>query len=304
MSTDVTLESPPEEKPKKEITRLSYSAVSTFRRCGEQFRLTRVIGLREQPSWASVGGRAAHAVTEARDLWREFGIDNEKPSEFGDALDVEIANEEKWTGVPKSEWKAGGRASKEWPDKQGEKWWRAEGPLMVGRWEQWLNSRPGMSIAQLPDGRPGVEVEVKGTLGGVEILGYVDRVLVSEHGPGAVDLKFGSKTPDNQEQNGLYGLMYEQMFGERLLWATFFMGRTGTATPPELLDRWYDGTLDPDYALAWKLIQEGSFLASPGQHCDFLCGVKPYCRLMGTNDKRLTYLPSPVLPGPRKGLES
>ena len=46
----------------------SYSQLETFMLCGEQFRLTRRVGIPEKPSVWLVGGSAFHTFTEHLDL--------------------------------------------------------------------------------------------------------------------------------------------------------------------------------------------------------------------------------------------
>lgn len=270
-----------------ELDHLSHSTFSTLSMCSEKFRLTKQVGLKEAPSWASVGGSAVHTTTENRDLLHHFGIvDSDTPLDFQDVLDKEVALQEQRTGVPKSEWKMSGRA----PNKQGESWWRMEGPPMVQRWTDWLDNT-GYSIWLTPDGEPGIEIELQGDLGGGPVTAFVDRVLVSDYGLGVVDLKSGTHTPDTALQLGTYAkLLSDRWPEEDFRWGAFFMNREGKCTPPEMLAQWRD-RLELDYSIAWQQIHAELFLPSPGRHCDYMCGVKEYCRLMG-NEKRLQYLPT------------
>lgn len=263
---------------------LSHSAAEQLARCGEQFRLRRVVRLAECPSWAQVGGSAAHSTTEAIDLKVDFGIDNGEPTDFNEALDKEIAEMEERSGHPKSEWKEAGRA----PNKLGEKWWREEGPRMVQGWRDWLN-HSGFTIWITPDGEPAVELGVRGEVGGGDALAFVDRVLGAGQGLMVVDLKFGTKEPQAMNQMGLYALLLADRFpGVQFPWATFYMARKYRSTPPESTDRWLrpeggTSSLDGDFARLRKIAEQDLFVPSVGSHCDYMCGVKEYCRLLGEN---------------------
>lgn len=272
-----------------DIKHLSYSSVNTLRRCGEQYRLVKVLGLKELPSWAQVGGSAVHHTTEARDLLYHFGIATGEPRNFNDALDLEIEKMQRLTDTDKADWKMSGRA----PNKLGEDWWRKEGPLMVERWETWL-LRTGYTIWISPDGEPGIEVSVEGELGGQKVVAYVDRVLVSDHGPGVVDLKSGTKTPDTSEQLGTYAKLLGVRYPDvRFGWGAYFMNREGKCTIPESMDRWIStDELDEYYRNTASIIQQELFTPNSGSHCDFMCGVKKYCRLKG-GPERLQFIPSP-----------
>lgn len=53
---------------------VSYSQYNEYVSCGEKFRLTRIVGVREDPAWWFAGGTAVHAATEAIDraLFEEY----------------------------------------------------------------------------------------------------------------------------------------------------------------------------------------------------------------------------------------
>jgi hypothetical protein len=46
----------------------SYSQLTEYMKCGESFRLSRRVGVKEQPSWWLPGGTAFHTATERYDL--------------------------------------------------------------------------------------------------------------------------------------------------------------------------------------------------------------------------------------------
>lgn len=51
-----------------EPAHLSYSTVNTYRMCGKQFQLAKVLRLEELPGLAAIGGNAVHVLSEKFDL--------------------------------------------------------------------------------------------------------------------------------------------------------------------------------------------------------------------------------------------
>jgi hypothetical protein len=50
---------------------LSYSQVDTLLGCGEKYRLTRIVGIEEDPAWYFIAGSAIHTATETIDKMLE-----------------------------------------------------------------------------------------------------------------------------------------------------------------------------------------------------------------------------------------
>lgn len=46
---------------------LSFSQLTTYLSCGEKYRLTRIVGVEEDPAWYFVGGSAVHSAADAID---------------------------------------------------------------------------------------------------------------------------------------------------------------------------------------------------------------------------------------------
>lgn len=57
-----------------ERTHISYSQYDQYVGCGEKFRLTRLVGVQEDPAIWFAGGTALHTATEAVDhhLFKEY----------------------------------------------------------------------------------------------------------------------------------------------------------------------------------------------------------------------------------------
>lgn len=57
-----------------DIPHISYSQYSEYVGCGERYRLTRLVGVKEDPAYWFAGGSALHEATEAIDkaLFEEY----------------------------------------------------------------------------------------------------------------------------------------------------------------------------------------------------------------------------------------
>lgn len=275
---------PSREAPKH----LSFSSLSTLADCQERFRLTRVIGIREAPSWATIGGSSAHAVTEAQDLYELCGIDNGKPRDFNEALALELEHQLKRNEITEDQVRVTGRKSAQWPDKENRKWWEVNGPAMVNRWRNWINSN-GYTLWVSPDGEPGVELELSEDVAGHGFKSFVDRVLLSTDNAIVItDLKFGARKPSSSKQLGWYALQLSRRFGVTSdLWGTYWFGREGGSSIPDHLNKYLDGRLDWEAEAAWDVIDRGKFLPSEGDHCNW-CGVRDHCWAKG-NDQWKPY---------------
>jgi hypothetical protein len=265
------------------LDHLSYSSVSTYSDCGEKFRLRKRKDIRRPPSWAAMGGRGYHKATEILDF-ADFGMGSTYYTNdakghhelFQDCFDAEIAEAEQ-SGVPREEWYVGGRQSKEWPDKENEKWWRHHGPGFVTAWRGWLQ-RSGWSIYLPPGGEPAIEIAYEVMIGGFAAVGYIDRVMESQGQLMIVDLKTG-REPHGHDQLRDYGVGLSRSVGwtsPTPEWGSFFLARQGGCTPPVRLVP-EDGELrDHVYRVALAGIRADVFLPNRGSMCKS-CDVKDYC---------------------------
>jgi hypothetical protein len=270
------------------LPHLSHSTLGCFA-CPKAFFLKKIVKLSPRPSVAAVGGKAAHALTECWDIegcpaWDLGQWEREALA----ILDAEIAKEESHSGVPQSEWRVGGRASKAWPDRETLDWWRATLPRMGQLYAAWRGTYEDWEIWITPDGEPAIELEIKVPLPGVDgvpYLCYIDRIFVCpESGALMVwDAKFGSMTPEDLTQLARYAMAVELRYGVRPAWGAIYKGRTG-----ELVPIFKDGkTLMPlahlpssvvaaDIADQWAIMNVGKYPAKPGRHCDW-CDVRDGC---------------------------
>lgn len=169
------------------MPRLSHSQLTSYMVCGEAYRLERRHELGGSISWALVGGKAFHSWTEVYDR----GI-HVPPSYFVQLLNEGVAADlasSRNSATTEAEIKPTGRASKEWPNKRDRAWWEHHGPIFCQQYIDWLESPTNELMGE--GSKFQVEMKVEGNLGGLDVLGFIDRLVVdSAFGkPVVVDLK-------------------------------------------------------------------------------------------------------------------
>jgi hypothetical protein len=223
------------------------------------------------------GGKAVHECTEYYDI---------KPEGFDP---VAVFNE-RWehnykmvdNGMP---WRAGGRATKAYPNKEDASWWLANGPKMVDYWIQ-FREESGWKIWDTPAGIPAIETEMNQTIKGVNIKAFLDRVMVAPSGELViVDIKTGAE-PKSQAQLGIYAVLVEKTFGVRPELGSYFMARTGELTTPVSLDRYTESRLGNQVKGFEIAVVNNIFIPAPGFMCG-TCSVNSSCYAVGGKDSHL-----------------
>lgn len=263
----------------KEISRLSYSSLSTYSECGQRWLLERGFGYGRSTWFATVAGSAIHNITEKMDLI-EIGHDpGEAPSfkdEFDRLLYIENSRD--------IEVKPSGRKLKDigkmgGPNKKDYDWWLVYGPQYVQNWQDWKDQMD-WQLAVMPDGTPGVEVAIRQPMAGRDYLGFIDRVYITPEGEVVVvDLKSGN-VPPSSLQLGSYRV---GLFREHDLmadWGTYWMASDGQLAGMKDLTRYTPEWVDEQYAMAWRGIEAGVFLPNVTSMCSG-CGVRDHCRAVG-----------------------
>ena len=271
---------------------LSVSQIHAIQENSWHWFLERVARVPQQPAWALVGGSAHHSLTEYLDHHAitddEWITDRAVMAElWNQYLDAQIAEEEERSEVPHSEWRASGRKSSQWPNKENEDFWRQEGVTFALNYMTWRLNNPSWEVAEL-DGQPAIEVEIGGTFtgAGLPLRGYIDRVFYNpstqEHM--VVDLKSGTRVPADTLQLGTYSLYLELKYGIRPRWGCFWMARTGaTSVPADLHQDWPHKRLEHEIRTAEKVIRSSALTCDAGgfapsssaaQYCYACTGIK------------------------------
>jgi len=257
---------------RKQLEHLSYSALNDLLSCGKKLELNRLVpGVPKKASMWLAGGLAVHAVTEEFDRCQAEGRWFDPAScwqtSFGEAID---RLKEQDPDVSK------------WRQKESMTDWMKLGPELCVAYFKW-RKETGWAIWRTPDGELAVELDTSGKLADcpIEIKQYVDRVFLLPTGqPFLVDLKTGSRQPENSLQFGTYRAGIEARYGTVVPQGAPFMNRKGR------LGRVHElGIYTPDYmgsvfAKADQQIKQGLLVASPGGHC-FFCDVSAACYATG-----------------------
>ena len=114
---------------------MSHSSLSTWLDCGERFYLERVAGAPQSKAWYLIGGSAFHTATE----WLDRGEMGDPTAAFLLAWNQQCGKE--LVGVDIATVRAGGKATKEWPNKEDQAWWLHHGPIMVAQYVAWRDAR-------------------------------------------------------------------------------------------------------------------------------------------------------------------
>ena len=249
---------------------VSYSQVTGWLNCGEQYRLQKLERVPEVGSWWSVGGTAVHSATEAYDrLWCIDGdTDGFNAQErFEDALEDAIANSRAADGF-------------DWRSSRGQEkdWWLEDGPRQVQGWIDWRNSS-GYRPLQLGD-TYAIEARVQADIGGISVLGYIDRLEVNPDGELVIlDLKSGSRKPSHKLQLQFYRLLIERSLGLQSTLGGYFMTRKAELVGPDPIPD--TSTLDRLVAGFVRARELDIYVPNPAGTLCGVCGVQRACYAVG-----------------------
>ena len=259
---------------------VSHSAMNTWLNCGWQYYLSRIVNVEEQPSYWLVGGKAVHEATEIYDLESDTTM-FDSTAVFNMRWDANFKESD--NGKP---FRAGGRATKAYPNKEDAQWWLDNGPKMVDFWVQFREDS-GWKLYELPTGKVSVETELNFEIQGVEVKGFLDCLMVSPEGElVVVDIKTSSKPPATNTQLGIYAILVEKILGVRPTKGAYFLARTGELTPPVPLDMYTENRFG-SWLNKFKLAVENDiFIPAPGFMCG-TCSVNTACYAVNGKDSHL-----------------
>lgn len=261
------------------VAHASYSSIDSWMQCGEKYRLTKVVGVLEEPAWWSVGGSAVHVATE----WYDLGAHDGESATFlfTTAFEEEVKKQAESTQTKPMTW----RSSRG----QDNHWWLENGPLMVQRWIEWREAT-GWHIAEIVAGVsdtgedeviPGVEVafEVEFNEGEPPLRGYIDRVFVTDAGERViVDLKTGSRKPAADMQLGYYKVGLELGYDIVSTIGGYWMARKNLGDQMEVvgLERYTPEFVGRFISGFHKARETGLYLPHVTSFCK-TCGVASHC---------------------------
>lgn len=191
----------------------------------------------------------------------------------------QIAEVEAKSGTNPTDWRKGGRASKENPDKENKAWWDVNGKRMffdfINAWQE-----SGFEIWVSPEGVPGIEIGFNNNFGTVPIKAFADAIVVDGNEVAVVDFKTGSYTPESSMQLGVYASLMELQFGFRPTKGYYYSARKAQFIQSPGLDRWTIPVLTDMFQKFDIGVKNDIFLPNIGMACS-TCGVKEYCYAVG-----------------------
>lgn len=254
----------------------SHSQLASVLRCGEQYRLERLVKPRppERPaSWLALG-TAAHSTLAQ---WEMSDRTIDPLDFFSTAYDTEIEelflkqpDINMWLKPPVTKSvETDIKNRKKLGFKQIQNY--IEDAITSG-WEVWH-----------PEGheKPAVEIGFEVYLGGVKVVGDIDLILYwpSQDAYVIRDLKTGNREK-NYLQLGLYGLAARKIFGLDIHLAEYFYLKDGGSSGYRDLGRYTEEYLGTIYHNLDQQISLGLLTPNPGDACG-LCTVQEFCREMG-----------------------
>jgi putative RecB family exonuclease len=256
---------------------VSWSQLSSWLKCGQQFKLERIDRVPQTPSVWLVGGSAVHQWTEAYDKAEDV------PTWY-DLFDSLVAKQHEESGVDPRLWRVAGRATKEKPAGEDLAWWREAGLMMCADYVAWKNDY----AKDWHFYEPGIEVDVSAAFaGGILVKAHLDRLLVMPTGELiVVDIKTGTRVPDFQ-QVGLYATCVERTLGVRPSFGSYYLTRKGRLESPVNLD-WLNGDYwDEVFAKFQIALDNEVFLPNPSPLCR-TCSVNQHCSYFNPESRKVT----------------
>lgn len=260
--------------------RRSFTQLTTYLDCGEQYRLKYLDRVREVPAVWSIGGTAFHSCAE----WLLKGDLDPAEEHISNAWEVawQLAHAENAAKLPPGTdpdpetWRKAGRGA------EGPKWWGWHGRKMVAQFVDWW-THSGLKVFDVvtDDGDvvPGIEHELLVTLGGVDVRAIPDALVLDEHGQlDVLDYKSGNArgvTTKDPFQLAVYSVAVEVALGVKPTFGLFYGTRMAQAYPHDLT-RWTPDLIGEKFADFDAKERAGIYKPNPGKRCSY-CGVRDSC---------------------------
>lgn len=208
---------------------------------------------------------------------------------FTEAFTQAREKEARFTSVPESDWHRSGRASRQWPDKEGEEFWLEQGPLMLERYAEWRREF-AIPIWTTPDGEPAIELDittdslstVKGAPADLPALrAIIDRIFVDPDTGELiiVDLKTGKVMP--KRQLGFYKVAVEMRYpGIHITKGAWWKARDAAMTDLVDLSYWTPAKVVEIVAAYEAHRKSHLWPPAPNMMCSS-CPVRRYCAEQG-----------------------
>lgn len=191
--------------------------------------------------------------------------------------EIERARREHPEFPDEADWKAFGRVSNKYPNKEDRKWWTDHIGLFLWRWIHW-RAFSGWEIAMLDMAVPAIETEVSSDIGSVKVVGYLDRVMLDlAKQPAVLDIKSNSNEPGDDEQLGQYAVQLHELGFPKPLQGFYWMARTGQLGSRRDLSGYSLESFTYKYEIAARRRNAGEWVANTKSTICSFCGVKDFC---------------------------
>ncbi len=203
---------------------LSWSQVSEYSRCSKSYQLRRLSGAPVVPATWLFGGSLVHSAVEMYNLAHVRGETIDLDAIWSEATERTLAEQAERNPIPFDEWRKPYRGGM---DVDG---WIKSGRAHLDAWHSFM-LETDWTIASF-DGQPLVEVDLTCEYGwGDEkfvVKGAADVVMEQPRGDLVLlDVKTGSKMPNNFLQLGLYSCSMERLGMPKPPLGGFFSTKTG-----------------------------------------------------------------------------
>ena len=180
--------------------------------------------------------------------------------------------------------RVGGRATKEYPNKEDATFWQTKGPEWVQSYIDWRKANTNWKIWKTPDGVPAIELGIIPKFAGVPVKMVIDRVFEVDGQLIVIDLKTSQRTPDSSLQLGFYRAGLKQVFGVDVNWGNYWMARmSGTGSMVDI-SKYSDEMITYLVENFDKARKAGVFLPNTN-NCN-RCGLTEFCPFTSKKEKQ------------------
>lgn len=196
--------------------------------------------------------------------------------------------EEAWNentkGLDLTTFRVGGRATKEFPNKEDAEFWSQTGPQWVQSYIDWRIANSNWKIWKTPEGIPAIELGILPKFAGVPVKMIIDRVFEVDGQLVVVDLKTSQRTPDSSLQLGFYKAGLKQVFGVDIQWGNYWMARqAGTGSMVDI-SKYTEEMITYFVENFDKARKAGVFLPNTN-NCN-RCGLTEHCSFTSKKEKQ------------------
>ena len=180
--------------------------------------------------------------------------------------------------------RTGGRATKEYPNKEDATFWNNVGPKWVESYITWRKNNTDWKIWKTPQGVPAIELGIVPEFAGVPVKMVIDRVFDYHGNLVVVDLKTSQQTPSSTLQLGFYKVGLGKVLGAEIKYGAYWMARQSGTTELIDLTEYTEDKLNYLASGFDKARKSGIFLPNTN-NCN-RCGLTDHCQFTSKKEKK------------------